>query len=205
MIIVNNEKTIFKINIYIIKKIIKTMKYVKTFENFAQELDSENVPNELNSNIDMNSPEVKKALANLAEEEGLNPEEVIDAAIQVSEEPHRHNEEEEPFTIATLLTLVFGVSGMFAGFFGITKLSQNASLKKYVKHTAEQEAKAAIQKDPSLIHKGYEEMVRAIYDKMMSDKEFIEKCKKIGGGFPSRTVQGLDARYRGFSPTAGQL
>ena len=105
------------------------MKYVKTFENFAQELDSENVPNELNSNIDMNSPEVKRALANLAEEEGLNPEEVIDAAIQVSEEPHRHNEEEEPFTIATLLTLVFGVSGMFAGFFGLAKLSQNASLK----------------------------------------------------------------------------
>ena len=182
------------------------MKYVKTFENFAQELDSENVPNELNSNIDMNSPEVKKALANLAEEEGLNPEEVIDAAIQVSEEPHRHNEEEEPFTIATLLTLVFGVSGMFAGFFGLAKLSQNASLKRYVKYKAEEEAKAAIQKDPSLINKGYEEMIRTTYDRMMSDKEFIEKCKQLGGGFPSRTVQGLDGtRYRGFSPTAGQL
>jgi hypothetical protein len=182
------------------------MKYVKTFENFAQELDSENVPNELNINIDMNSPEVKKALANLAEEEGLDPEEVIDTAVQVSEEPHKHNEEEEPFTIATLLTIIFGVTGMFGGCFGLMKLSQNASLKRYVKFKAEEEAKAAIQKDPSLINKGYEEMIRTIYDKMMSDKEFIEKCKQLGGGFPSRTVQGLDGtRYRGFSPTAGQL
>ena len=182
------------------------MKYVKTFENFAQELDSENVPNELDSNIDMHSPEVKKALANLAEEEGLNPEEVIDAAIEVSEEPHKHNEEEEPFTIAALLTIIFGVTGMFGVSFGSMKLAQNKSLKRYVKFKAEEEIKAAIQKDPSLINKGYEEMVRTTYDRMMSDKEFIDKVKQLGGGYPARVVQDLDGRrYRGFSGTAGQL
>ena len=48
-------------------------------------------------------------------------------------------------------------------------------------------------------------MIRTTYDRMMSDKEFIEKCKQLGGGFPSRTVQGLDGRYGEFSATAGQL
>lgn len=182
------------------------MKYVKTFENFAQELDSENVPNELDNNIDMNSPEVKKALANLAEEQGLDPEEVIDAAIEVSEEPYKQNEEEEPFTIAALLTIVFGAAGMFGAGIGSMKLAQNKSLKRYVKFKAEEEIKAAIQKDPSLINKGYEEMVRTTYDRMMSDKEFIDKVKQLGGGYPARVVQDLDGRrYRGFSGTAGQL
>jgi len=180
------------------------MKYVKTFENFSHDMDAQD-QGEKDMEVSVESPEVQKALANIAEEEGLDPEEVIDNAKEIASEEKRTNEEEEPFSLSLIAAGIAGMVALFGASFGSMKLSQNSSLKRYVQFKAEQEVKDAIQKDPSLINKGYESLVKTAYAKMMGDKEFIEKAKQLGGGWPSHTVQGLDKRYRSFSPTAGQL
>jgi hypothetical protein len=181
------------------------MKYVKTFENFSQEMTQTQTQGQVEQEVvDINSPEVQQALANIAKEEGLDPEEVVDNAVEVASEV-KTNEEEEPFSLSLIAAGVAGMVALFGAAFGSVKLSQNSSLKRYVQFKAEQEVKDAIQKDPSLINKGYEGLVKTAYNNLMANKEFIDKAKNLGGGWPSHTVQGLDKRYRGFSPTAGQL
>ena len=51
------------------------MKYVKTFENFSQEMNSEMAQKE--QELDINSPEYKEMLLKIADEKGIDDAEVL--------------------------------------------------------------------------------------------------------------------------------
>ena len=95
--------------------------------------------------------------------------------------------------------VALAVVSLAAGVFGLVKLREKGDLKKYLQYKAEEEVKAAIKVDPSLVDKGYEALVKAAFDRMMADKEFVAKVKK-----GNMTVPGTP-RYRGFSAVSGQL
>lgn len=177
------------------------MKYVKTFENFSTDMDKEQVmPSDTVQSHDIDSPEVKDALANVAQEYGADVDLVLKTAEDLADEPVKHNEEEEPFpTMAEWGGIALGGLALAAGVFGIYNWEENKKLKAYVQYKAEEEVKAAVKADPRLIDKGYEALVKATFDRMMADKEFVAKVKQGNMNVPGTP------RYRGFSPTAGQL
>lgn len=178
------------------------MKYVKTFENFAQGMEEESQA-QGEKKFDLNSPEVQDSLAKLAEEEGADVNLVLQTAEELAEEPVKYNEEEEPFpTLMEWGQVGLGVVALVAGIFGLSKLKSNTMLKRYLQYKAEEEVKAAIKADPNLINKGYDSLIKAAFDRLKVDKEFVDKIMKQSGGEPK--VPGTP-RYRGFSPTAGQL
>lgn len=175
------------------------MKYVKTFENFSEEMDAQ-APQAPKMETSLKSPEVLDALAKIAEEEGADVDLVLQTADELADEPVKHNEEEDPFpTLMEWGQIGLGFVALFAGIFGIVKLSERGELKRYIQYKAEEEVKAAIKADPNLINKGYDSLIKAAFDRMMADKAFIDKVKQ-----GSMHVPGTP-RYRGFSATAGQL
>ena len=175
------------------------MKYVKTFENFSEEMEAQ-APQAPEMETSLKSPEVLDALAKIAEEEGADVDLVLQTAAELADEPVKHNEEEDPFpTLAEWGQVGLGVVAFVAGIFGIIKIRDRGDLKRYIQYKAEEEVKAAIKADPNIINKGYDTLVKTVFDRMMADKTFIAEVKKRSLRLPG------DTRYRGFSPTAGQL
>jgi hypothetical protein len=180
------------------------MKYVKTFENFAQGMEEESPAQAQGENkFDLDSPEVQDSLAKLAKEEGADVNLVLQTAKELAKEPVKYNEEEDPFpTLMEWGQVGLGVVAFVAGCFGLAKLTSNVKMKRYIQYKAEEEVKAAIKADPTLVDKGYDTLIKATYDRLKADKEFVDTVMKQSGGYPN--VPGT-ARYRGFSATAGQL
>lgn len=175
------------------------MKYVKTFENFSEEMDAQS-PQAPKIETSLKSPEVLDALAKLAKEEGADVDLVLQTAEELADEPVKHNEEEDPFpTLMEWGQVGLGLVAFIAGCFGLANLSQRKELKRYIQYKAEEEVKAAIKADPNLINKGYDELIKASFDRMMADKAFIDKVKQGSMQVPGQY------RGRGFSPTAGPL
>ena len=178
------------------------MKYVKTFENFSEEMEGQGMA-QGEGKYDLSSPEVQDELAKLAEEEGADVDLVLQTADELANEPVKYNEEEEPFpTLMEWGQVGLAIVALVAGVFGFTKLRSNTMLKRYIQYKAEEEVKAAIKADPNLINKGYDSLIKAAFDRLKADKEFVDKIMKQSGGEPR--VPGTP-RWRGFSPTAGQL
>jgi hypothetical protein len=179
------------------------MKYVKTFENFSEEMEQGSEGHaqaQGESRYDLESQEVQNALVKLAEEEGVDPELVLQNAEELASDPVKYNEEEDPFpTLMEWGQVGLGVVAFVATCFGLQKLTSNIELKNYLKYKAEEEVKAAIKADPALVDKGYESLIKATFDRMMADKKFVAEVKKRSMRIPGTP------RYRGFSPTAGQL
>lgn len=175
------------------------MKYVKTFENFSEEMDAQ-APQAPKMETSLKSPEVLDALAKIAEEEGADVDLVLQTVDELADEPVKHNEEEDPFpTLMEWGQIGLGLVGLIAGIFGIYKIRERSDLKKYIQWKAEQEVKAAIKADPNIINKGYDTLVKAAFDRMMADKAFVDRVKKTDMFIPGTP------RYREFSPTAGPL
>lgn len=172
------------------------MRYLKTFENFGEGVGSTNAEEVVNS------PEMQAALDKLAKEEGVDPEQVksdaeeiaatTDAPVEVEAELP-HNEEEEPITIGLILGAAAGLAALWGGSYGIVKIGQNKDVKNFIHRKAVEKVQDLIKQDPSIISKGYENLVKTAFDEMMLDKELVERTKKmvnpqgnyrVGGGAP---------------------
>jgi hypothetical protein len=130
------------------------MKYVKTFENFSEEMEGQEAQGMAQGEVkyDLSSPEVQDELAKLAEEEGADVDLVLQTADELANEPVKYNEEEEPFpTLMEWGQVGLALVALVAGVFGFTKLRSNQMLKRYIQYKAEEEVKAAIKADPNLI------------------------------------------------------
>lgn len=171
------------------------MKYIKTFENYDSDQESQNPEDVI---VDVNLKSQEDMVAKIAREKGLNTEEVADIYDELLQEPKTTNEEEEPFTLVSLAAitlgpLLIGGAGLIFG-----KIRKNKGLKRYVMYQAEQKVKDMIKKDPKLVD-NMENLVRKAYDEMMEDKEFMSQLKERD--FTNFGAQ----RGRGFSATAGYL
>ena len=172
------------------------MRYLKTFENFGEGVGSTNAEEVVNS------PEMQAALDKIAKEEGIDPEQVKAEAEEVaatSEAPrgldaeNTYNEEEEPITIGLVLGVAAGLAALWGGAYGIVNLSQKREVKEFIHKKAVEKVQDLIKSDPSLITKGYENLVKTAFDEMMADKELVERTTKmvnpqgrfkVGGGAP---------------------
>ena len=171
------------------------MKYIKTFENYDSDQESQNPEDVI---VDVNLKSQEDMVAKIAREKGLNTEEVADIYDELLQEPKTTNEEEEPFTLVSLAAITLGPlliigAGLISG-----KIRKNKGLKRYVMYQAEQKVKDMIKNDPKLVD-NMENLVKKAYDEMMEDKEFISQLKERD--FTNFGAQ----RGRGFSATAGYL
>ena len=171
------------------------MKYIKTFENYDSDQESQNPEDVI---VDVNLKSQEDMVAKIAREKGLNTEEVADIYDELLQEPKTTNEEEEPFTLVSLAAITLGPlliigSGLIFG-----KIRKNKGLKRYVMYQAEQKVKDMIKKDPKLVD-NMENLVRKAYDEMMKYEEFMSQLKERD--FTNFGAQ----RGRGFSATAGYL
>jgi hypothetical protein len=151
------------------------MKYVKTFENFSQEMNSEMAQRE--QELDINSPEYKKMLLKIADEKGIDDVEVLKIHDEIKDLPVETNEEVGP--IALLLVIPMCVTLLLTSM-GLNALTARKGLKIYIDDLAKQKVTELIKKDPNLAD-NYENLVSKAYDEMMNDKEFIAKVKKEQG------------------------
>jgi hypothetical protein len=151
------------------------MKYVKTFENFSQEMNSEMAQRE--QELDINSPEYKKMLLKIADEKGIDNAEVLKIHDEIKDLPVETNEEVGP--IALLLVIPMCVTLLLTSM-GLNALTARKGLKIYIDDLAKQKVTELIKKDPNLAD-NYENLVSKAYDEMMNDKEFIAKVKKEQG------------------------
>jgi len=166
------------------------MRYIKTFESFSEGVGTDN-PEEI-----LLSPEMQSALANVAEEEGLNPAEIAKSAEEIvttTEAPKGvldmeevHNEEEEPITIGLILGAAAGLAALWGGAFGLAAWSQNTDFKNLVHRKAVEEVNNLVKENPSIINQGYENLIKKAYDRMMADKQFVEETKKRIAGYGGR-------------------
>jgi hypothetical protein len=172
------------------------MRYLKTFENFGEGVGSTNAEEVVNS------PEMQAALDKLAKEEGVDPEQVKSDAEEIAattvapievESELPHNEEEEPITIGLILGAAAGLAALWGGCYGIVQIGQNKDVKNFIHRKAVEKVQDLIKQDPSIISKGYENLVKTAFDEMMLDKELVERTKKmvnpqgnyrVGGGAP---------------------
>lgn len=171
------------------------MKYIKTFENYDSDQESQNPEDVI---VDVNLKSQEDMVVKIAREKGLNTEEVADIYDELLQEPKTTNEEEEPFTLVSLAAitlgpLLIGGAGLIFG-----KIRKNKGLKRYVMYQAEQKVKDMIKNDPKLVD-NMENLVKKAYDEMMEDKEFMSQLKERD--FTNFGAQ----RGRGFSATAGYL
>jgi hypothetical protein len=173
------------------------MKYVKTFESFSDEMEvqkSLDIP----SGLTPNSPEIEEMAAELARKKGLEEAEILEIQDEFKKEPSMTNEEEEPFTLLSAACIVLGPAILGGLGIGLHAIRKNKGLKRYVEDMARKKVEEMIKKDPSLVSQ-LEVLVDKTYDEMMADKNFIESLK-------NRDFSAYGAtKYRGFSPTAGQL
>jgi hypothetical protein len=170
------------------------MKYVKTFENFNSDQNSQNTEKVVDVNLDSQEDKVKK----IAKDLGLNPEEAANIFSDLSKEEKTTNEEEEPFTLLSLAAITLGPLLVIGSGLLYAKIAKNKGLKRYVMDQAEMKVKEMIKKDPSLVD-NMDNLVKKAYDEMMGNKEFIKKLKTED--FTNYGAQ----RGRGFSATAGYL
>lgn len=172
------------------------MRYLKTFENFGEGVGAKD-PKEV-----VVSPEMQAALDKVAKEQGINPAEVKAEAEKIAattETPKEmdmeksFNEEEEPLTLGLILGAAAGLAALWGGAYGYVKLSMNKEAKDFIHKKAVEKVQELIKKDPSLISKGYENLVKKSFDEMMADTKLVEKTKKmlnpsgrhkVGGGAP---------------------
>lgn len=172
------------------------MRYLKTFENFGEGVGS------TNAEEIVNSPEMQAALDKIAKEEGIDPEQVKAEAEELaatSEAPmdldaeNTYNEEEEPITLGLILGVAAGLAALWGGSYGIVNLSQKREVKEFIHKKAVEKVQDLIKSDPSIISKGYENLVKTAFDEMMADKELVERTNKmvnpqgrfrVGGGAP---------------------
>lgn len=151
------------------------MKYVKTFENFSQEMSSEMSQRE--QELDINSPEYKEMLLKIADEKGIDNVEVLKIHDEIKDLPVETNEEVGPiFLLAVIPALVT----IFAASLGSQAITKRRGLRLYIETEAKNKVTELIKKDPNLAN-NYENLVSQAYDEMMNDKEFIEKVKKEQG------------------------
>lgn len=158
------------------------MKYVKTFENFSTEMDS--MAQVDKPELDPNSPEYKAMLMRLADEKGLDKQEVVEVDKMMKKEETASNESlEGSYAFADSLLpiigiLVGGISTIVGMAFGHVALKRRRGLKNYVKYMADKKVKEMIKKDPNILDKNsVEDLISQAYDEMMDDKEFIENAK----------------------------
>lgn len=171
------------------------MKYIKTFENYDSDQESQNPEDVI---VDVNLKSQEDMVAKIAREKGLDTKEVAGIYDELLQEPKPTNEEEEPFTLVSAACMVLGP--LLIGGSGLlySKIAKNKGLKRYVMYQAEQKVKDMIKNDPKLVD-NMENLVKKAYDEMMKDGEFISKLKER-----DFTMFGAQ-RGRGFSPTAGYL
>ena len=171
------------------------MKYIKTFENYDSDQESQNPEDVI---VDVNLKSQEDMVAKIAREKGLNTEEVADIYDELLQEPKTTNEEEEPFTLVSLAAITLGPLLIIGAGLIFGKIRKNKGLKRYVMYQAEQKVKDMIKNDPKLVD-NMENLVKKAYDEMMEDKEFISQLKERD--FTNFGAQ----RGRGFSATAGYL
>ena len=171
------------------------MKYIKTFENYDSDQESQNPEDVI---VDVNLKSQEDMVAKIAREKGLNTEEVADIYDELLQEPKTTNEEEEPFTLVSLAAITLGPLLIIGAGLIFGKIRKNKGLKRYVMYQAEQKVKDMIKNDPKLVD-NMENLVKKAYDEMMKDKEFMSQLKE-------RDLTNFGAqRGRGFSATAGYL
>lgn len=151
------------------------MKYVKTFENFSQEMNSGMPQKE--QELDINSPEYKEMLLKIADEKGIEDAEVLKVHDEIKDLPVETNEEIGP---VALLLVIPALATLAAASFGLTALNKRRGLKNYIDYLAKQKVTELIKKDPNLAN-NYENLVSQAYDEMMNDKEFVAKVKEEQG------------------------
>jgi hypothetical protein len=151
------------------------MKYVKTFENFSQEMSSEMAQRE--QELDINSPEYKEMLLKIADEKGIDNAEVLKIHDEIKDLPVETNEEIGPIF---LLAVIPACVTLFLTAMGLNALTARKGLKIYIDNLAKEKVTELIKKDPNLAD-NYENLVSQAYDEMMNDKEFIAKVKKEQG------------------------
>jgi hypothetical protein len=151
------------------------MKYVKTFENFSQEMSSEMAQRE--QELDINSPEYKEMLLKIADEKGIDNAEVLKIHDEIKDLPVETNEEIGPIF---LLAVIPACVTLFLTSMGLNALTARKGLRIYITDLAKVKVTELIKKDPNLAD-NYENLVSKAYDEMMNDKEFIAKVKKEQG------------------------
>lgn len=158
------------------------MKYVKTFENFSEEMDS--MAQVDKPELDPNSPEYKAMLMRLADEKGLDKQEVVEVDKMIKKEETTSNESIEgayafqDSLLPIIGILVGGISTIVGIAFGANALKERRGLRNYVKYMAEKKVKEMIKKDPNILDKkSVEHLISQAYDEMMDDKEFIKNAK----------------------------
>ena len=171
------------------------MKYIKTFENYDSDQESQNPEDVI---VDVNLKSQEDMVAKIAREKGLDTQVVANIYDELLQEPKTTNEEEEPFTWLSAACMVLGPLLIIGAGLIHSKIAKNKGLKRYVMFQAEMKVKDMIKKDPKLVD-NMENLVRKAYDEMMEDKEFISKLKEKD--FTNFGAQ----RGRGFSATAGYL
>ena len=171
------------------------MKYIKTFENYDSDQESQNPEDVI---VDVNLKSQEDMVAKIAREKGLNTEEVADIYDELLQEPKTTNEEEEPFTLVSLAAITLGPLLIIGAGLIFSKIRKNKGLKRYVMYQAEQKVKDMIKNDPKLVD-NMENLVKKAYDEMMKDEEFMSQLKERD--FTNFGAQ----RGRGFSATAGYL
>ena len=117
------------------------MKYIKTFENYDSDQESQNPEDVV---VDVNLKSQEDMVAKIAREKGLNAEEVANIYDELLQEPKTTNEEEEPFTLVSAACMVLGP--LLIGGSGLlySKIAKNKGLKRYVMYQAEQKVKDMI-------------------------------------------------------------
>ena len=153
------------------------MKYVKTFENFSQEMNSEMAQKE--QELDINSPEYKEMLLKIADEKGIDDAEVLKIHDEIKDLPVETNEEVGPIFLLAVIPML---ATIFLAGMGSQAITKRRGLRLYINELAEEKVTELIKKDPNLAN-NYENLVSQAYDEMMNDKEFIAKVKEDDGKY----------------------
>ena len=153
------------------------MKYVKTFENFSQEMSSEMPQRE--QELDINSPEYKEMLLKIADEKGIDNAEVLKVHDEIKDLPVETNEEVGPIFLLAAIPML---ATIFLASMGSQAITKRRGLRLYINYLAKEKVTELIKKDPNLAN-NYENLVSQAYDEMMNDKEFIAKVKEDDGKY----------------------
>jgi hypothetical protein len=143
------------------------MKFIKTFESFDSGSSEENQ----NAEDILNSPEVQKAIKDICDYMGVDPNDVMNLT---AEDFEKKNEVIEPvtFTLAVTIGLSICVGAWKLAFSG-----GDEQKEALIKQKATEKVQDLIEKNPSLANSNVDELVKIFHNDLKKDKEFMDSIK----------------------------